>query len=204
MPLQNRVQPTGEIIAHPARGTLTGNRGIIHRVDGTLGVSRWSHKHWITCRLAHPRGQYHGPMPDRGWTALFFLDEAVALAAGHRPCAYCRPESFRAWTIAWRSVFGNWPGVKAADSALHAARMTRNRQQIRHEMETIDLPDYSFVTLENQSHLFLRGKLYPYTPAGYGTPRRTPQAPVSVLTPTVTVKLLTGGFSCQVMSSLLP
>lgn len=90
MQLQNRVLPTGEFVASPARGNLTGNRGILHRLDGALGVSRWTHKHWIVCALDHPLGTYHGTIPERGWTALFSLDEAVALAAGHRPCAFCR------------------------------------------------------------------------------------------------------------------
>ncbi len=99
-PLQNRVLPTGEIVADPARGMFTGNRGIIHRPDGTLGTSRWSHPHWLVCTLTHPKGRYHGPMPDRGWSALFFLDEAVGFAAGHRPCHYCRRAAYQAFIAA--------------------------------------------------------------------------------------------------------
>jgi hypothetical protein len=85
-PLQNRVLPTGEIVAHPARGTLTGNRGILHGADRTLGSRRWAHPHWISCTLTW-KGIRRVPMTPGTWTELFFLDEAVALAAGHRPCA---------------------------------------------------------------------------------------------------------------------
>jgi hypothetical protein len=87
--LQNRVTPTGEIVADPARGMLMGNRGCIHGADRKLGVSRWRSKLWITCVLDW-RGRTRDVMPPGRWTALFFLDEATALAAGHRPCGYCR------------------------------------------------------------------------------------------------------------------
>ena len=93
MPLQNRVQPTGEIVAHPARGLFVGNRGRIHRDDRTLGGRRWTTHGWVTCLLSF-RGRQREVM-GRGWTELFFLDEAVALAAGHRPCAECRRADYR-------------------------------------------------------------------------------------------------------------
>ncbi|MGC1286245.1 MAG: hypothetical protein WA895_25305, partial [Streptosporangiaceae bacterium] len=88
-PLQNRVTPEGEIVADPARGTLMGNRGCLHRADRTLGVTRWRSKMWICCVLRW-RDVRRDVMPPGRWTALFFLDEATALAAGHRPCGYCR------------------------------------------------------------------------------------------------------------------
>ncbi|WP_253279588.1 hypothetical protein [Loktanella sp. 3ANDIMAR09] len=89
MPLQNRVLPTQEIVADPARGTLTGNRGILHVADGVMGRARWKSKAWICCTLDW-QGRRRQLMTGRKWTELFFLDEATALAAGHRPCAYCR------------------------------------------------------------------------------------------------------------------
>ena len=89
MPLQNRVNPYGEIVTHPARGTMMGNRGgKFHRDDRTLGKRRWATRHWICCDL-HWKGVHHEPM-GKGYTSLFFLDEVTALAAGHRPCFYCR------------------------------------------------------------------------------------------------------------------
>jgi hypothetical protein len=87
--LQNRVQPDGQILAIPARGTMTGNRGILHGPDRTLATKRWSHKAWICCVLDW-QGRKRDVMTGRYWTELFFLDEAVAMAAGHRPCGYCR------------------------------------------------------------------------------------------------------------------
>ena len=81
-PLQNRVFPTGEIVADPARGMFTGNRGILPFTDGRLGTSRWKHQHWIICTLTHPKGRYHGPMPARGWTPLFLSASAVVMSLG--------------------------------------------------------------------------------------------------------------------------
>jgi hypothetical protein len=89
MPLQNRVHPNGEILAVAARGTMLGNRGgKFHRDDKTLGKRRWASTHWICCEL-HYKNMHHDAM-GRGYTSLFFLDEVTALAAGHRPCFFCR------------------------------------------------------------------------------------------------------------------
>ena len=94
MPLQNRVTPFGEITAQPWRGALMGNRGILHDAQGRLGTARWRHNNWVCC-VTEFRGRHRAPMPPPGsptrYTALFFRDEACALAAGHRPCAECRP-----------------------------------------------------------------------------------------------------------------
>ena len=140
MPLQNRVLPTGEIVAHPARGLFTGNRGILHQPDKTLGAARWQHPHWVTCTLDHPRGTYHGPMPDRRWTALFFLDEAVALAAGHRPCGYCRRAAYEAWKDGWTTSAGAPFDRVEMDKTLHKARVTPPRAQVRHKADAAARP----------------------------------------------------------------
>ena len=102
-PLQNRVLPTGDIVAEPTRGTLMGNRGCLHDADRALGVARWRSKAWICCTLTW-KDVRRDPMPPGRWTALFFLDEATALVAGHRPCAYCRRADFLAYAEAWRSA----------------------------------------------------------------------------------------------------
>lgn len=121
MTLQNRVLPTGQIVAHPARGTFTGNRGILHRDDRTLGQRRWTHKAWICCTLDW-QGRRRPVMTGRSWTELFFLDEAVALAAGHRPCARCRRADHARFRAAWVAAFG--PATAAQiDHALHTARI---------------------------------------------------------------------------------
>jgi len=181
-------------VADPARGTFTGNRGIIHRPDGTLGTSRWSHRHWLICALTHPRGRYHGPMPDRGWTALFFLDEAVALSAGHRPCHYCRREAYHAYRAAWAEAFRAPPDRMAMDGALHAARVTRARAQIRHEGDLDDLPDGTFILHDGRACLVLWDRLLPFAPSGYrgGVPR--PSGRETILTPAPSIAVLRHGY----------
>jgi hypothetical protein len=192
--LQNRVLPTGEIVADPARGLFTGNRGIIHRPDGTLGTARWRHKHWIICTLTHPKGTYHGPMPERGWSALFFLDEAVALAAGHRPCHYCRRHAYLAYRAAWAAAVGSTSNRSCMDRTLHAARVTRRRTQIRHEGRVEDLPDGTFILHEGTAHLVLGDAILPYAPAGYGCAHPRPLGRTTILTPRPGIDALRHGF----------
>src|SRR5262249_1734008 len=120
MPLQNRVTPFGEIVAVSQRGTFTGNRGIIHNpATRTLLVRRWNAKAWITCRLDY-KGIRRAVMATRSWTELFFLDEATALAAGHRPCFLCRRDAAKAFQTKWAA--GNGGARLAAsqmDTVLH-------------------------------------------------------------------------------------
>src|SRR6476469_9350587 len=98
-PLQNRVTPFGEIVAVPERGTMLGNRGILHDADGRLR-RRWAGRAWICCLLEF-RGRRDPVMAPGHYTRLFFLDEPTALAAGHRPCAYCRRTAYLAFRSAW-------------------------------------------------------------------------------------------------------
>ncbi len=132
MALQNRVTPTGAIVADPARGCFMGNRGILHDDRKRLGRARWRHKHWIVCVLAF-RGRWRRVMEPRRYTELFFLDEAVALAAGHRPCAECRRGRYQDFLAGWANGTGHAGAIpKAAelDGILHAARMDpRHRRQ---------------------------------------------------------------------------
>ena len=192
-PLQNRVLPTGEIVADRARGLFTGNRGNLVFTDGKFGVPRWRHQHWIICDLKHPKGRYHGPMPARAWTPLFFLDEAVGLAAGHRPCAYCRPKAYKAFKAAWATAHGIM-GHQEIDRMLHRSRVTRTRQQLRHQADCASLPDHSFIRLNDQPHLLLGSTARPYTPEGYGAATQRPSGRVDVLTPAPTVQILRSGF----------
>ncbi|MBA85442.1 hypothetical protein ACSSNL_09705 [Thalassobius sp. S69A] len=192
-PLQNRVLPTGEIVAIPARGTLTGNRGILHDRQGRLGRARWRHPNWVCCALEF-RGRYHGPMPDRGWTALFFLDEAVALTAGHRPCHQCRHADAGRFRAAWDRALGPAATTKQIDRILHPARVSRDRQQIRHQAEARTLPDGCFVL--GQRPLLLWGDAaLPYSPQGYAAPVRRPEGPVTVLTPAPMIAVLRAGYA---------
>lgn len=203
MPLQNRVLPTGEIVAIAARGTLTGNRGIIHRDDRTLGTSRWSHHAWICCTRDW-QGRKRQVMTGRNWTELFFLDEAVALAAGHRPCGYCRRAAYRAFVDGWANSSGERPKAATMDRALHAARIVDGtRDQRRHEAQAAELPDGTMILNGTTPHLLVSDRLYPFSPKGYGPPLPRPSGPVTVLTPTPTVAVLRAGYTPLIHHSAL-
>ena len=195
MPLQNRVLPNGDITAISARGTLTGNRGIIHRADKTLGTARWSHHAWICCTLDW-QGRKRSVMTGRNWTELFFLDEAVAFAAGHRPCGYCRRSDYNAYVAAWTTAKGRRPSAKAMDKALHPARVTRDRQQVTHEDWLADLPNGAMISWNDQPHLVQSHTLHPYTPEGYGAPCPRPRCgKATVLTPKPSIDVLRNGYA---------
>src|SRR3569833_731089 len=124
MPLQNRVTPTGEIIATPHRGMFTGNRGIIHDpATKTLLKKRWSSPAWSVC-LCEFRGWRRPVMARRSWTELFFLDEATAFAAGHRPCFFCSRDDANRYRAAWEKGYGvGKVSAKAMDAQLHLERL---------------------------------------------------------------------------------
>ena len=193
---QNRVTPRSEIIAHPGRGMLMGNRGILHDVEGRLGKRRWTSDLWIACALAF-KGRHREVMAPRTYTELFFLDEAVALAAGHRPCAECRRADYNRFRAAWAAAgLGHSAKAPAIDACLHAARLTDPpRRQRLHQAPIASLPDGAFITLDGQDHLVIGPALYPYAPGGYGPPRPRPaQLEVTVLTPAPLVAVLAAGY----------
>jgi len=190
--LQNRVLPTGDIVADPARGLFTGNRGILHRPDGSLGRSRWRHKHWLCCALRF-KDRYHGPMPERGWTALFFLDEAVALAAGHRPCHECRRADAVRFRSAWEAAQGPVARLADIDTALHPTRVSRNRTQIRFEAQAETLPDGCFV-LAPEPALVMKNYIILFATNGYVSKRIRPLGRITVLTPAPIVRTLAAGY----------
>ena len=194
MPLQNRVLPTQEIVADPARGTLTGNRGILHREDRTLGTARWTHKAWICCTLDW-KGRRRTLMSGRKWTELFFLDEAVAFAAGHRPCATCRRAAYMRFQAAWTAAMGAPARAPIIDAALHAARVNPDRSQRRHTARLTALPAGTFVLWQDRPHLVGDAGLQAWTPAGYRLALpKTKGAEVIVLTPAPLVAVLRAGY----------
>ena len=199
-PLQNRVLPTGEFVVDPARGLFTGNRGILHRPDHSLGPARWTHPHWVTCTLTHPRGVHHGAMPERGWTALFFLDEAVALAAGHRPCGYCRRSAYRTWVAAWTLALGPTDRL-TMDRILQSARVTRTRAQIRLHRDAATLPDGAFILWQDRAYLILGDAALPFSPSSYAPPLPRPMGRVTVLTPAPTLAVLAAGYRPELQGS---
>ena len=201
MPLQNRVTPFGEITAQRWRGALMGNRGILHDDDFTLGAARWRHRNWVCC-VTEFRGRHRLPMPPPGsptrYTALFFWDEACALAAGHRPCAECRNADWRRFKAAWKAA--GLPGWTAADidRVLHAARVTRTRQQVIHAAEFAVLPDGVFLSLpdgDGSPLLKAQGRLWRWSPEGYAEADIRPAGLVRVLTPAPTVAVIGAGYA---------
>lgn len=195
MPLQNRVQPTGEIIIDPARGDFTGNRGIIHREDRTLGTARWSHHAWICCVLDW-QGRRRPLMTGRNWTELFFLDEAVAMAAGHRPCGYCRRNDYVRFVDAWEHATGDRARAPQIDKVLHRSRVTpRTRAQIRHKAQIASLPHATMILHDGRPFLICDDALRPYLRGRYGPPVARPRSQVvTLLTPAPMVDVLRAGY----------
>jgi hypothetical protein len=201
VPWRNRVTPFGDIEASPARGLLMGNRGILHAADGALKNARWQHRSWIACVTAF-RGRKAAINAPGHYTQLFFLDEAVALAAGHRPCAECRRQDFLRFTGAWRAAFGSATGeplrVREIDAALHRARVTRDRRQIRIPARLDALPDGAFVILEGRpdaAWLVWNGALHRWSHEGYAERRPLPHgAEVLALTPAPMLRVLAAGY----------
>jgi hypothetical protein len=196
-PLQNRVTPTGEIVSDSARGLLMGNRGCLHGPDRVLGSARWRSKLWICCVLRW-KDVRRDPMPPGRWTALFFLDEATALAAGHRPCAYCRRGDYLAYAQAWGRAVGlrsaDRPYAAQMDEVLHSERVhPRSRRQLTRTVPVAGLPDGAMVGTDGGPALLAGGALLPWSGTGYGPPVRPP-ATVQLLTPPASVAAIAAGY----------
>ena len=196
-PLQNRVTPGGEIVSDPGRGLLMGNRGCLHGPDRRLGVARWRSKLWICCVLDW-KNVRRDPMPPGRWTALFFLDEATALAAGHRPCAYCRRRDYLSFAEAWRRAHGlaERPRAGEMDARLHTERVDpRSRRQLTRPALVGDLPDGVMVRQGGAPGLLVGGRVLEWSFAGYGASVRSgPATVVELLTPPATVAAIAAGY----------
>jgi hypothetical protein len=206
MPLQKRVDPFGAIVANKARGRFTGNRGIIHDPDTrSLLKKRWSTKAWIVCDLVHPRDRRrdvfgrNGLNGAAGWTELFFLDEVTALAAGHRPCFYCRRQAASAYAQAFADAFGiAAPRAAEIDARLHAERLASGGALTPlTEPEVRALPDGAMVALGAKPFAMLRGALLPWSFTGYNPAPphcRSLPAGATLITPPTTVAVLRAGY----------
>ena len=195
---RNRVTPFGEIVAVPARGTLMGNRGVLLGDDGSHRRD-WQVRRWIACRLEF-KGRRRPLRQPRRWTELFFLDEATALAAGHRPCAECRREDYRRWQAAWP---GRDTRADAMDLVLHADRLD-GRAKRTFTARLGDLPDgVILVPGDSAPAALLRGgALRAWSPGGYGPPEPARSADrVTVLTPRATVGAIARGYAVSVHPS---
>jgi len=172
-----------------ARGTFTGNRGILHDAQGRLTQRRWTHKAWICCVLEW-QGRKRQVMSGRNWTELFFLDAAVAMAAGHRPCGYCRRADYTDFRDAWAKVTGTVPKAVAMDRVLHEQRLAP-----RSSDSLGGLPDGTFVVWQDRPALIHEAQLHPYAPDGYGTPIALPAAAsATVLTVPAMRAVLAAGY----------
>jgi hypothetical protein len=191
--LQNRVTPFGEIVALAERGTLMGNRGVLHDDERKL-VRPWQLRRWIACRLEW-RGRKRPVMAPRRYTELFFLDEAAALAAGHRPCAECRNADYKRFQRLWASCFGTRLGADAIDAILHSERLDgRNKRTYRAQFAS--LPDCTYVRIDGAAHVVWNGTLVSWGAGGYGKRVARPRwGSVDVLTPPAIVAILRAGLT---------
>jgi hypothetical protein len=194
MPLQNRVTPSGDIIATEHRGTFTGNRGIIHDpATRTLLNKRWSSPAWLTC-VCEFGGRRRKVMSRQSWTELFFLDEATAFAAGHRPCFFCRRDDAKRFRSCWEEGNGvSDLSAKAMDAVLHAERLDRGKKRLHAlPMPVYELPDGTMVRANGESYLVASGRTLRWSFAGYDQAGAT--APVMLLTPPSTVRAFQAGY----------
>lgn len=195
----NRVQPDSTSLATAARGLFTGNRGILHDAQGAMGRALWRHKAWICCTLDLRPGRPPRPIATPGhYTPLFFDDEAVALAAGHRHCAECRRDAFRAFAAALG-------GLRAPDidRLLHAARLDpATGSQGRHLAQAETLPDGVFVLHGGRACLIHQDAALPHAPGGYAAPLPRPRGLVPVLTPAPGVQALQAGYTVRLHASV--
>jgi hypothetical protein len=194
MPLQNRVTPTGDIIATPHRGMFTGNRGIIHDPATKTLTRRWASQAWLTC-LCEFRGWRREVMGGRSWTELFFLDEATAFAAGHRPCFFCRRDDANRFRAAWQQGNGVTRVLaRHIDVVLHRERLSGGKKRLHPlTMPLRQLPDGAMLQQGNDSYLIARGRALLWSPSGY---RETPNTvqDAMLLTPPSTLRALSAGY----------
>lgn len=212
MPLQNRVDPFGEIRAIRSRGALMGNRGgRFHLDDKTLGRRRWASKAWIACRTEFRERSRE--VMGRGYTELFFLDEATALAAGHRPCFECRRADARAFAAAWGRAEGldAPPRAGRMDDVLHLQRLDRSMRPGRCKKTfaalEADLPPGAMIALWGAAWLVGPTHLFRWSPQGYDQAvcrSRLRREPVEarVLTPPAIVAALAAGYAPETATAL--
>jgi hypothetical protein len=196
MPERNRVTPYGDIIVANERGMFMGNRGCLHH--GRDIVRQWNGKRWITCVLEF-RGRRAPRWEPGRYTALFFYDEAVALAAGHRPCAECRHADYERFRDAWEAAFGERLGADEMDARLHWDRLEGRAKRL-HERPWRDLPNGTFVDVDGTPALVSGDELREWVPAdGYRAPVPRPTSGTAmVITPASNVEVLRAGYVVDV------
>jgi len=208
MPRQNRVTPFGTLIRTPARGTLMGNRGSLHDDQGQIR-REFQGQRWIICLLEF-KGRRRSLMKPGSYTELFFLDEATALAAGHRPCAECQRVRFKQFRDIWAKANPKMtsvarPAATAIDKVLHQERTAAGTKALRRCHSVYNLPDGAFVTNDEQTaYLVLKNQLLRWSPAGYEySSVRSFQFPARLLTPPSVVRALAASYAVSIHPSAL-
>jgi hypothetical protein len=196
VPHRNRVTPLGELVATEARGLVYGNRGCLHDPAGEI-VRPWQVRRWIACRLEFKGWKRRLLQPGR-YTELFFLDEATAFAAGHRPCAECR----RADYVRFLELAGA-SGADELDGRLHAERLDGRSRRL-HLLPYAELPDGAFVLEQGAPWLVLGGELLEWTPAGYRARRPRPSGDAAAITPPTSLDALRAGWDEALVPLLHP
>lgn len=193
MSLQNRVTPFGEIVACGGRGLVMGNRGILH--DDNRHIVRYSQtRRWLAC-LTEFKGIRRVVMRPHRYTELFFLDEATAFAAGHRPCAECRRADYRRYCDLWATCFGEPVGADVIDRQLHRDRVAGTRTKRTYRTHLAELPDGAYIADDDRAWLVWGVALFAWSPHGYTERReRAGNREVDVLTPRSTVAVLAAGY----------
>jgi hypothetical protein len=200
MPLQNRVTPYGDLVAVEARGLLMGNRGRLH--DAERRIVRYAQgRRWIAC-LTSFRGRRRAVMSPRSYTELFFLDEAVALAAGHRPCAECRREEYLRFQAAWTRARLGGISADEMDRRLHTDRLAAPGAKRTYAEKLAALPEGAYVGLDGEAWLVWAGAMRAWSPAGYTGRRAIGVLTVTVLTPRSIVEVLRAGYRPAVHPSV--
>lgn len=198
-PRQNRINPKGELVAHPAYGTFMGNRGVLHDAEGIVGHRTWRHKNWIICQTAF-RGRRRPIMAPNRYTELFFLDEVTALAAGHRPCAECRHAQYTEFrqALARGGVVPEAARAADLDARLHGERAWPGKfRQRRWEAPVGGLPDGAMIERAGRCLLVAGPWLLEWAFDGYspaGEIAALDGGAVTVLTPATSVAALKAGY----------
>lgn len=199
MPLRNRVTPFGTIEALPGRGTIMGNRGVIHNAQREI-VRPWQVKRWIACVLEF-RGRHREVMQPNRWTELFFLDEAAAFAAGHRPCAECRRSDYKRFVALWSDVLGGSTRADDIDVILHQSRTDGKQKRTYHE-KLGSLPDGTYVAIDGGAWLIHDGSLHRWSDGGYVERAAIERERITeVLTPQPFVALFSAGYAPGIHAS---
>ena len=190
----------GEIVACPGRGLLMGNRGILHD-DQRAIVRTFQVKRWIACVLEF-RGRHRTVMTPHSYTELFFLDEATAFAAGHRPCAECRNADYKRFRTLWEERFGKVRSIDEVDAVLHAERLNGKRKRSQ-RIDIADVPDGAYVSIDGAPHVVWKNELVAWSDEGYAHRRPRPQSgEVDLLTPPSIIDVFRAGYTPAVHFTL--